>query len=135
MASRAINSSVVSVISVATRNADRDLSQGGPRHATEIETNSTTKGKASGMALQGKGKRSEGHETVELCTSQIQSHFEDVSANHRPSPEEIRLRAHEIYLERGALPGKDLDDWLQAERELHRAAPSKSARFSVKGEA
>jgi hypothetical protein len=58
MASRAINSSVVSVISVATRNADRDLSQGGPRHATEIETNSTTKGKASGMALQGKGKRS-----------------------------------------------------------------------------
>ena len=32
--------------------------------------------------------------------------------------EEIRRRAYEIYLERGEQPGCDLDDWLQAEREL-----------------
>jgi len=32
--------------------------------------------------------------------------------------EEIRLRAYEIYLERGAATGFELDDWLQAEREL-----------------
>ena len=32
--------------------------------------------------------------------------------------EEIRQRAYEIYLERGAAPGFELDDWLQAEREL-----------------
>ena len=34
--------------------------------------------------------------------------------------EEIRRRAFEIYLERGEQPGSDLDDWLQAERELQR---------------
>ncbi len=32
--------------------------------------------------------------------------------------EEIRQRAYEIYLNRGAAPGFELDDWLQAEREL-----------------
>jgi hypothetical protein len=32
--------------------------------------------------------------------------------------EEIRCRAYEIYLERGEQPGSELDDWLQAEREL-----------------
>lgn len=30
----------------------------------------------------------------------------------------IRIRAYEIYLERGEQHGRDLDDWLQAEREL-----------------
>ena len=34
------------------------------------------------------------------------------------SPDEIAARAHEIYLARGAAPGRELDDWLQAEREL-----------------
>ena len=32
--------------------------------------------------------------------------------------EEIRRRAYELYLERGAQPGLELEDWLQAEREL-----------------
>ena len=32
--------------------------------------------------------------------------------------EEIRNRAYEIYLQRGAQPGCELEDWLQAEREL-----------------
>jgi hypothetical protein len=36
--------------------------------------------------------------------------------------EEIRCRAYEIYLERGQQPGAELDDWLQAERELEGAA-------------
>jgi hypothetical protein len=30
----------------------------------------------------------------------------------------IKRRAYEIYLERGEEPGCDLEDWLQAEREL-----------------
>jgi Protein of unknown function (DUF2934) len=34
--------------------------------------------------------------------------------------EEIRRRAYEIYLECGEQPGRELDDWLQAERELER---------------
>jgi len=32
--------------------------------------------------------------------------------------EQIEARAHEIYLTRGAEPGHELDDWLQAEREI-----------------
>lgn len=35
-----------------------------------------------------------------------------------PSPAEIRQRAFEIHIERGGIHGCDLDDWLQAEREL-----------------
>ena len=35
-----------------------------------------------------------------------------------PRLDEIAARAHEIYLERGAEPGHELDDWLQAEREI-----------------
>ena len=35
-----------------------------------------------------------------------------------PSPEEIRQRAFEIYMERGGIHACDLDDWSQAEREL-----------------
>jgi hypothetical protein len=40
---------------------------------------------------------------------------------------EIRRRAFEIYLERGSEPGRDLEDWLQAERELT-TDKSKTAR-------
>ena len=32
--------------------------------------------------------------------------------------EEIRNRAYQIYLQRGGQPGYELEDWLQAEREL-----------------
>ncbi len=35
-----------------------------------------------------------------------------------PTREEIALRAYEIYLERGATPGHELEDWTRAEREL-----------------
>ena len=38
--------------------------------------------------------------------------------------EDIRRRAYEIYLERGEQPGGELDDWLQAERELEAGIPS-----------
>jgi hypothetical protein len=35
-----------------------------------------------------------------------------------PTPEQIRRRAHEVYISRGGAPGQDWDDWLQAEAEL-----------------
>jgi len=35
-----------------------------------------------------------------------------------PAREEIELRAYQIYVERGGTHGQDVDDWLQAEREL-----------------
>jgi Protein of unknown function (DUF2934) len=43
---------------------------------------------------------------------------EEVSIANAARTEEIRRRAYEIYLERAEQPGRDLDDWLQAEREL-----------------
>lgn len=45
-----------------------------------------------------------------------------VSSVRHPSPEEIRRRAFEIHIERGGIHGCDLDDWLQAERELESPA-------------
>jgi hypothetical protein len=35
-----------------------------------------------------------------------------------PSEQEIALRAYEIYLDRGQADGRDLDDWLEAKRQL-----------------
>ena len=35
-----------------------------------------------------------------------------------PSLEDIRQRAYELHLESGCSHGRDLDDWLEAEREL-----------------
>jgi hypothetical protein len=40
------------------------------------------------------------------------------STKNAPTPEEIRKRAFEIHIERGGIHGCDLDDWMQAEREL-----------------
>jgi outer membrane protein TolC len=38
-----------------------------------------------------------------------------------PSAEDVARRAYELYEARGGEPGADLDDWLQAERELRGA--------------
>jgi len=35
-----------------------------------------------------------------------------------PSREEIACRAYELYLRRGSEPGKDVEDWVRAEKEL-----------------
>jgi Protein of unknown function (DUF2934) len=35
-----------------------------------------------------------------------------------PLREEIELRAYQIYIERGGAHGQDVEDWLQAEREV-----------------
>lgn len=43
---------------------------------------------------------------------------EDEGRKSAPTPAEVRHRAFEIYIERGGMHGCDLDDWLQAEREL-----------------
>lgn len=45
------------------------------------------------------------------------------SATHSATPprvshDQLAMRAYEIFLSRGAADGRDLDDWLQAEREI-----------------
>jgi hypothetical protein len=40
------------------------------------------------------------------------------TASEAPAREEIELRAYQIYVERDGAHGQDVEDWLQAEREL-----------------
>jgi hypothetical protein len=35
-----------------------------------------------------------------------------------PTKEQIEIRAYELYLARGSEPGRELDDWLEAEAAL-----------------
>jgi len=74
------------------------------------------------------------NEALKSRTGPIQPGAENICVSHAPGPEDIRLRAYEIYLERGALPGSELEDWLQAERELQHAAQPKAQQFLVAGE-
>jgi hypothetical protein len=40
--------------------------------------------------------------------------------NGHPSEDDVRVRAYHRYLERGAMPGNDFEDWVEAEKELRR---------------
>ena len=59
---------------------------------------------------------------LELHAIPPQHGADETTVCHTLSDEEIRRRAYEIYLERGGLPGDELDDWLRAERELQKVA-------------
>jgi Protein of unknown function (DUF2934) len=39
-------------------------------------------------------------------------------AKNQPTQEEIAVRAYHIYLEGGGVPGNELEDWIEAERQL-----------------
>jgi hypothetical protein len=41
-----------------------------------------------------------------------------MSDKNTPNADQIRVRAYEIYLARGGEDGRDLSDWVEAEREL-----------------
>ncbi len=48
---------------------------------------------------------------------------------HRePSSDEIALRAHELYLQRGGEHGKDVEDWVRAEKELSDAPVTETSK-------
>jgi Protein of unknown function (DUF2934) len=51
-------------------------------------------------------------------TEKSSSESQPQTASGAPTREEIELRAHEIYVERGETHGQDVEDWLQAEHEL-----------------
>jgi hypothetical protein len=51
-----------------------------------------------------------------------------------PTHQEIELAAYQLYLERGGMNGTELDDWLQAERELMEQFESEAGpRTKAKG--
>ena len=58
------------------------------------------------------------HGSTETGTTSTQAGRGEISAGNSAREEEIRRRAYEIYLEGGEQPGRELDDWLQAEHEL-----------------
>jgi hypothetical protein len=70
------------------------------------ETKMSSKPKASGST-----------EAKQLSTAVGE---EERSVVNSAREQEIKRRAYEIYLGRGEEPGRDLEDWLQAERELAR---------------
>ena len=43
---------------------------------------------------------------------------QDVVKSHLEEEERIRIRAYEIYQARGEAPGHEVEDWLQAERQI-----------------
>jgi hypothetical protein len=51
---------------------------------------------------------------------------ETTAVSATPTTDEIRLRAYQIYVERGAAHGLDWNDWFVAERQLmaSRSSPS-----------
>jgi Protein of unknown function (DUF2934) len=61
---------------------------------------------------------------VEPQAASTQAETVEIPVENVRNDEKIRLRAYEIYLERGQAPGLELDDWLQAERELQGGALS-----------
>jgi hypothetical protein len=65
------------------------------------------------ISVSSKLNSNEKSEQTELARSRAAAGPEGKSAH-----EEIRRRAYEIYLERDGQPGTEIDDWLQAEREL-----------------
>jgi DUF2934 family protein len=53
-------------------------------------------------------------QSIRLEVAQAQ----EARAENTRSREEVQQRAYEIHMERGGAHGLDVDDWLQAEREL-----------------
>jgi hypothetical protein len=51
-------------------------------------------------------------------TEKSSSESQPQTALEAPTREEIELRAYQIYVERDGANGQDVEDWLQAEREL-----------------
>jgi len=66
--------------------------------------------------MSSKPKRNETKELHAIPSQEAEAG--ETSSGSSARDEKIRLRAYEIYLERSAQPGRELDDWLQAEREL-----------------
>ena len=70
------------------------------------------------MSSRPKGNRSTGPQ----ATATQAAETGEASVGNAARDEDIRRRAYEIYFERGEQPGRELDDWLQAERELEGGA-------------
>ena len=55
---------------------------------------------------------------AEAAQTQDQTIQGQTTQERTPSRDEVALRAYDLYRQRGGGDGGDLDDWLQAERDL-----------------
>ena len=62
--------------------------------------------------------KAKGNGRTEAEATSTQAATREVQIENSAPDAEIRRRAYEIYLERGEQTGRELEDWLQAEREL-----------------
>lgn len=63
-------------------------------------------------------KRMSTHKKAQSLVVQDDKLTHQADPPYEPTLEEIRARAYEAYIQRGRIDGLDLEDWLQAEREL-----------------
>jgi Protein of unknown function (DUF2934) len=63
------------------------------------------------------------NEGIEPHVPSIRAEAEGLSSENSARVDEIRHRAYQLYLERGQEPGHELEDWLQAEREIDGFVP------------
>jgi hypothetical protein len=84
---------------------------------------SSSKG-AEVMAIAKRPVQSRGKRTQEGDETQLQpdraADNQSLSMGSEPSEEDIRLRAYQKYLDRGADHGRHLEDWMEAESELRK---------------
>src|SRR5260370_36506502 len=99
------------------------MARAGRKHecGSTINSNPVTRKRETSMSSKTKRNESIGSQATSTTTAGTQ----DALARNSARGEEIKLRAYEIYLECGEQPGLELDDLLQAERELESGALSR----------
>jgi hypothetical protein len=63
---------------------------------------------------------------VAILKMEVNTAMSDASNKQSPTQEAIAVRAYEIFVERGSIPGDDVSHWLEAEAELTQAAQAES---------
>ena len=66
--------------------------------------------------------------TSDSPTGSVAPSESEIPRDDRPSDEEIRVRAYELYLERGGENGNAVDDWVRAENEFRERSNDRSRR-------
>lgn len=91
---------------------------------TRTTTTATTKATTKSASKTAKSTRATAQSTKMIHKSMPVA---EVTAGLKPTFNEIRDRAYQIYLVRGAVPGYSEGDWLQAERELRELKAAQAA--------
>jgi hypothetical protein len=70
------------------------------------------------MAAEAADRGAVAMDTRESATPAAAPELTSSSMGSEPSEADVRMRAYQRYLERGASHGQDFDDWVAAEQEL-----------------